>query len=209
MSEADSPPETPTSLNFKSASLGRTPAQEAEFEKNYPKNIFIPLIEYLTELGYKEAYEKCVGCRSEVEGKNVVSLGSIFVLITQDWFVRNINRQSALSHISIKILLNSKIKKKLFHLLIVDLILNGHFADCKDFKRKISREANIISKKHYPNDEIFSYPNAIIYLLHLFLKILLFHANKKGYNKLEDEFSKLSLEDASVPESKTKNQGSK
>jgi hypothetical protein len=26
---------------------------EAEFEKNYPKNIFIPLIEYLTEVGYK------------------------------------------------------------------------------------------------------------------------------------------------------------
>ena len=61
-----------------------------------------------------------------------------------------------------------------------------YFIDVKDFKRKVSKEANIISKRQYSNDEIFTYPNAIIYLLHLFLKILLFHANKKGYNKLEE-----------------------
>ena len=100
--------------------------------------------------------------------------------------MRNIKRQRALSHISNKILLNSKIKKKLFHLLIAHLILTDHFVDLKDFKRKISRSANIISKKQYANDELFTYPNAIIYLLHRFLKILLFHANKKGYNKLEE-----------------------
>lgn len=45
------------------ASLRQCP--EGEFEKNYPKNIFIPLIEYLNELGYRQAYEKSVGCRSE------------------------------------------------------------------------------------------------------------------------------------------------
>lgn len=38
---------------------------ESEFEKNYPKNIFIPLVEYLGELGYQEAYEQCVGRRSD------------------------------------------------------------------------------------------------------------------------------------------------
>jgi hypothetical protein len=125
--------------------------QEWEFEKNYPKNIFIPLLEYLADLGYKEAYENCVGGRSEVEGRNVVSLGTIYALISQGWFVRNVNRESALSHISNKILLNSKIKKKLFHLLMASLILGSYFQDVKDFKRKVSREANTISKKFYPN----------------------------------------------------------
>lgn len=161
------------------------PTPEAEFEKNYPKNIFIPLTEYLNELGYREAYEKSVGRRCDFEGKNVVSLSSIHQLITQDWFLRNINKSLALSHISNKILLNSKIKKKLFHLLITHLILLADFQDVKDFRRRVSKEANLISKIQQHNDDIFSYPNAIIYLLHLFLKILLFHANKKGYNKLE------------------------
>ena len=66
--------------------------------------------------------------------------------------MRNIKKQKALSHISNKILLNSKIKKKLFHLLIANLILTDTFTDVKDFKRKVSREANIISKKQYSND---------------------------------------------------------
>lgn len=59
------------------------------------------------------------------------------------------------------------------------------YTDMKDFKRRISKEANLIAQKPLPQDDVFSYPNAVIYLLHLFLKILLFHANKKGYNKLE------------------------
>lgn len=135
---------------------------------------------------------------------------SIYTLVTQDWFLRNINKQEALSHLSNKILINSKIKKKLFHLLIAQLILMTDFIDVKDFKRKISREANLIAKRKLANDEIFAYPNAIIYLLHVFLKILLFHAKKKGYNKLEEEFSKMSLEDASpASEVKAKNIGSK
>lgn len=33
------------------------------FEKNYPKNIFIPLIEHLGEMGLQEEYEDCVGTR--------------------------------------------------------------------------------------------------------------------------------------------------
>ncbi len=74
------------------------------------------------------------------------------MLISQDWFRRNINKEMALAHISNKILLNSKIKKKLFHLLIAHLILTLTFLDVPDFKRKISREANIIAKKQYAND---------------------------------------------------------
>ena len=82
----------------------------------------------------------------------MVSLSSIYVLISQDWFRRNINKELALTHISNKILLNSKIKKKLFHLLIAHLILTLTFLDVPDFKRKISREANIIAKRQYVND---------------------------------------------------------
>ena len=69
----------------------------------------------------------------------MVSLSTIYTLITQDWFIRNIDKHKALSHISNKILLNSKIKKKLFHLLIVHLIINEMFIDLKDFRRKVSR----------------------------------------------------------------------
>ena len=126
----------------------------------------------------------------------MVSLSEIYSLLVQDWFVRNVNPSEAVVHISNKILLNSKIKKKMFHLLIAQLILLGTFADCKDFRRKVSKEAILISKKPLPNDETFAYPNVIIYLLQLFRKILLSHANKKSYNnKIEDEFSKMSLED--------------
>ncbi len=58
-------------MNFKSlsqtsrpqTSLQRNLNPELEFEKNYPKNVFIPLIEYLAEKGYKQAYEECVGTR--------------------------------------------------------------------------------------------------------------------------------------------------
>ena len=93
--------------------------------------------------------------------------------------------------------------------MIAQLILTLDFTDLKDFKRKISKEANAISKKYLNNDEIFSYPNVIIFLLHLFLKILIFHIKKKTHNKLEEEFSKMSLEAVPVPEAKSKNMGSK
>lgn len=39
------------------------PNPHLAFEKNYPKNIFIPLIEHLGEKGLREAYEECVGTR--------------------------------------------------------------------------------------------------------------------------------------------------
>ncbi len=145
------------------------------------------MIEYLSELGYREAYEQCVGCRSEFEGKNVVSLGSMHLLITQGWFQRNISREAAVAHISNKIFINSKIKKKLFHVLIAHAILAHSALELTEFKRKISREANAIARRPLPHDELFTHPNAIIYLLHLFLKILAQHAGKKGQLKLEEE----------------------
>jgi hypothetical protein len=125
-----------------------------------------------------------VGKRCDFEGKNVVSLTSIFTLITQDWFRRNINREAALAHLSNKVLINSKIKKKLFHLLIAHLILMPDHRELKEFKRRISREANLIARKQLPHDELFAYPNAVIYLLHLFRRILL-RANRKNYSKME------------------------
>lgn len=34
-----------------------------QFEKNYPKNIFIPIIEFLAGMGYQNLYEQSVGTR--------------------------------------------------------------------------------------------------------------------------------------------------
>ena len=53
------------------------------FEKNYPKNIFIPLIEHLSEVGLRQEYEACVGTRESFEGKNVVSLAEIYRVMSQ------------------------------------------------------------------------------------------------------------------------------
>lgn len=89
------------------------------------------------------------------------------------------------------------------------MILIGHHADLKDFKRRVSKEANLIAKRPLPQDDLFSYPNAIIYLLFVFLKILMFHASKKGFMKLEEELEKLSLEDTPAADAKNKNVGSK
>ncbi len=47
----------------------------------------------------------------------------IFKLTREPWFERNINKNQVLINISNKILMNSKIKKKLFHLLIAQEIL--------------------------------------------------------------------------------------
>jgi len=52
-----------------------------------------------------------------------VSLDMIFNLTREPWFERNINKNQVLINISNKILMNSKIKKKLFHLLIAQYIL--------------------------------------------------------------------------------------
>lgn len=92
---------------------------QLDFEKNYPKNIFIPMIEYLAEIGLKEEYELAVGSREEFEGKNVVSLSLIHRLMGAEWFRVSVDVRVVVSTICNKILMNSKIKKKLFHLYIV------------------------------------------------------------------------------------------
>ncbi len=49
--------------------------------------------------------------------------------------------------------MNSKIKKKLFHLLIAKYILiEDHSQDVKQFKKNISRTANQISSENLPTD---------------------------------------------------------
>jgi hypothetical protein len=60
-----------------------------------------------------------VGTRESFEGKNVVSLAEIYRVMSQPWFAATINLPALVSNMSNKILMNSKIKKKLFHLLLV------------------------------------------------------------------------------------------
>lgn len=104
------------------------------FEKNYPKNIFIPVVEFLTSLGLKQHYEMCVGTREYYETKNVVSLSVLFKLISQPWFKHNVDKTQLLRVVSNKLLVNSKIKKKAFHLKMAELILNSTYVDERDFK---------------------------------------------------------------------------
>ena len=68
--------------------------------------------------------------------------------------------------------MNSKIKKKLFHLLIAQYILiEDASTEIKEFKKNISRTANQIAAEYLPTDELFTHPNSIIYLLTMFLKV--------------------------------------
>lgn len=89
---------------------------------------------------------------------------------------------------------------------MAQLILLPDYSDLQYFKRKVSKEANLIANKMFPQDQLFSYPNAVIYLLNLFLRVLLIHADKKGHYKLEEDFGQLNLEDNAE---KPKNNGSK
>lgn len=110
------------------------------FEKNYPKNIFIPIIEHLSDLGFREMYEECVGTRELFEGKNVVSLAVIHQLITQKWFIKGVDRSHLLGIVCSKILVNSKIKKKIFHLKVAEMIINCAIHNEKDFRHYVSKQ---------------------------------------------------------------------
>lgn len=123
----------------------RTSKTASQFQKNYPKNIFIPIIEYLADLGFKQDYQRCVGTREEFQGKNVVSLSLIFQLLSEQWFHRNVNKRLLEANISNKILMNSKIKKKLFHLKVAKILLNSEAFDAKVYKKNVSRGANKIA----------------------------------------------------------------
>lgn len=72
--------------------------------------------------------------------------------------------------------MNSKIKKKLFHLRVTKILLTADAADAKLYKKCVSKGANRIARVIEEDDELFEHPSSVIYLLHLFsnsLKILL------------------------------------
>ena len=116
-----------------------------QFEKNYPKNIFIPIIEFLAGMGYQNLYEQSVGTRQLFEGKNVVSLTLIYQLLSEKWFNENVNKELLAANISNKILLNSKIKKKLFHLKVTSVLLHTNVSEAKFYKKQVSKMANTIA----------------------------------------------------------------
>jgi hypothetical protein len=51
--------------------------------------------------------------------------------------------------------MNSKIKKKLFHLKVAKILLNSEAEDGKVYKKNVSRGANKIATKIEENDELF------------------------------------------------------
>jgi hypothetical protein len=67
-----------------------------------------------------------------------------------------------------KILMNSKIKKKLFHLLLIRELFSIPLEDPREFKKIVSKRASEVSQSHLPTDALFDYPSALIYLLSLF-----------------------------------------
>jgi hypothetical protein len=64
--------------------------------------------------------------------------------------------------------MNSKIKKKLFHLLIIRELFTIPVEDVREFKKQVSRKANEVSESKPPSDDLFNFPSALIYLLHIF-----------------------------------------
>lgn len=64
--------------------------------------------------------------------------------------------------------MNSKIKKKLFHLLLIRDLLLVPRQDAREFKKMVSKIANDVPQSRLPNDPLFAYPSALIYLLSLF-----------------------------------------
>lgn len=55
----------------------------------------------------------------------MVSLSVLYGLISQKWFEENVDRDNMLKVVSNKILLNSKIKKKVFHLKIAEVVIKA------------------------------------------------------------------------------------
>ncbi len=78
--------------------------------------------------------------------------------------------------------MNSKIKKKLFHLLLVRELFTIPLEDAKEFKKQVSKKASQVSQRRLIEDSLFNYPSAIIYLLKLFACYL----EKDKENEVED-----------------------
>ena len=70
----------------------------------------------------------------------MVSLAVIHQLITQRWFVEGVDRTHLLGIVCSKILVNSKIKKKIFHLKVAEVIINSHFYHEKDISHDVSKQ---------------------------------------------------------------------
>lgn len=64
--------------------------------------------------------------------------------------------------------MNSKIKKKLFHLLLIKELFTIPIEDAREFKKLVSKKASEVSESKLPDDHLFSFPSALIYLLHMF-----------------------------------------
>ena len=93
--------------------------------------------------------------------------------MSQQWFGEGINFPALVSNISNKILMNSKIKKKLFHLLLVRELFSIPLENAREFKKLVSRRANEVAQSHLPDDPLFAYPSALIYLLSLLAERLI------------------------------------
>jgi PIN domain nuclease of toxin-antitoxin system len=85
-----------------------------------------------------------VGTREGFEGKNVVSLAEIHKVMSQEWFSKGINLAALVSSMSNKILMNSKIKKKLFHLLLIKELFTIPVDDAREFKKMVSKKSSLI-----------------------------------------------------------------
>jgi hypothetical protein len=88
--------------------------------------------------------------------------------MSQEWFSDGINLAALVSSMSNKILMNSKIKKKLFHLLLIRELFTIPLQDPREFKKQVSKKANEVSESKLPDDQLFNFPSALIYLLHIF-----------------------------------------
>jgi len=62
--------------------------------------------------------------------------------MSQEWFNQGINMTALVSNMSNKILMNSKIKKKLFHLLLIKELFAIPLQDAREFKKQVSKKAN-------------------------------------------------------------------
>lgn len=85
----------------------------------------------------------------------MVSLSLIYQLLSEDWFTRSVNKGLLEANISNKILMNSKIKKKLFHLKVAKVLLHSHAQDAKEYKKNVSRSANAIAAQLEEDDNLF------------------------------------------------------
>ena len=70
----------------------------------------------------------------------MVSQAGIHQLITQKWFGEGVDRSHLVGIVCSKILVNSKIKKKIFHLKVAEVIINSHADNEKDFRHYVSKQ---------------------------------------------------------------------